>query len=146
MPKPLSQIFSRFDGGMVSDPRSDEVGVAQLIKNLDAYSFSRKLVPFRESESGDDAASTSKKENFALAIRTGVTYSVYALGVKSGTSFAEVLYKNLTTGGTNDLSDNTWANTGNHQASANGAVNLNLFVYYPYTTVANSRIFGASGG
>lgn len=133
--------ISKFDGGMVADPRTPNTRYAQLVQNFDAHTFPYKLQPFRDSENGDSSASTSKKENFCIALRSGTTYSLYALGVVSGTSRAEILYKDLTSGGTNDLGDATWLDTTNHQ-SASGATNLNLFVYYKN----RGRIYGAKAG
>src|SRR3990167_1427798 len=100
-----------FSLGMTSDAREPDTRFSQLIKNFDAHTFKSKLVPFRSSESSDSAGSTSIKKNLAIALRTGTTYSLYALGVKSGATSAEVLYKDLTTGAVNDLDDNAWAAT-----------------------------------
>jgi hypothetical protein len=129
---PIQKIINDFSLGMTGEPREPDTRFAQLIKNFDAHSFRKKLVPFRSSESGDDAGNTSKKKNFAVALRTGTTYSLYALGVKSGTTDqAEILYKDLTTGGTKDLGDNLWNNTANNQSASDGvALKFECFVYY----------------
>lgn len=134
------QIIREFSLGMTNEPREADTRYAQLIKNFDAHTFKNKLVPFRSSESGDDAPTTSKKKNFAVALRTGSTYSLYALGVKSGVTNAEVLYKDLTTGAANDLDDNAWANTANNQ-STNTFSWFELFVFYKKTGL----IYGARG-
>lgn len=132
-----------FNGGIVNDPRDSRSNVARVISNFDAITFPRKLVPYRQTESGDSSASTSRKRNFAVALRTGTTYSLYALGVVSGQVYAEVLYKDLTTsgGGANDLGDATWTAPSANQ-SASGAPNFNLFVHYRKTGL----IYGARNG
>ena len=150
MGKIIETKIDKWDGGIVNDPRDPSTNVCRTITGFDILTNSRKMMPFRQSKSGDDGAATSKKQNFCVALRTGTIYSLYALGVKSGLTTAEVLYKNLTTGATTDLDDDDWAATDNYRAAWEGegalATNFNLFVYYRYTIVANSRIFGASGG
>ena len=144
MGKVFEQKIDRFDKGIINDPRIDDSRYSQLIKNFDAHTYPKKLVPYRSSESGDTAASTSKKQNFCVALRTGTTYSLYALGVKSGADTAEVLYKNLTQASANDLIDGGWQATGAaaKYQSASGVTNFNLFVYYAKV----GRIFGAKAG
>ena len=117
---------------MTSDSRNSDTRYAQLIKNFDAHTFPKKLAPFRSSESGDDAPTTSLKKNFCVALRTGTTHSLYALGVVSGTTDrAEILYKDLTTGASNDLDDSAWANTANNQSASDSVlVKFECFVYY----------------
>jgi len=135
MGKIYEQKINRFDSGIVADPRSS-VG-ARVISNFNALSDPHRLKPYNSTESGDDSASTSKKRDFTLAIRTGTTWNFYALGVKSGAATAEVLMKSLT-----DLADDTWDTPTNNQSSS-GSKNDGLFVYYKHTTAANSRIYGA---
>src|SRR3990167_2699762 len=140
----ITKKINDFSLGMTSELRDPDTRYASLLKNFDAHTYKRKLVPFRSSEDGDDAGNTSKKKNFCVALRTGTTHSLYALGVKSGATTAEVLYKDLTTGAANDLDDNAWAATGaaaKYQSSS-GATNFNLFVYYAKT----GRIYGARAG
>lgn len=123
-----------FSLGVTSDEREPDTRYSQLLKNFDAHTFKSKLVPFRSSEDGDDAGNTSKKKNFCIALRTGTTYSLYALGVVSGTTDrAEILYKNLTTAA-NGLTDNTWTDTTDHQSASDGvALKFECFVYYSKT-------------
>lgn len=141
MGKIFETKIDRFDGGMVNDPREERNDVCRVSTNFDLLTSSRKMIPYRQGEDGDVGAATSKKKNFALALRTGTTYSLYALGVQSGTGIAEILYKDLSTGGSNDLDDNTWATPSAHQSSG-GATNFNLFVYYKKTGL----IYGAKAG
>ncbi len=139
----ISQKITSFQNGMTNDPREENLAYSQLIKNFDAHTYPHKLVPLRTSESGDDSAATSQKQNFCIALRTGTTYSLYALGVKSGATTAEVLYKDLTVGSDNDLGDEVWAATGaaaKYQSST-GTTWFNLFVYYKQTGL----IYGALG-
>ena len=136
----ITKKINDFSLGMTSELRDPDTRYASLLKNFDAHTYKRKLVPFRSSEDGDDAGNTSKKKNFCVALRTGTTYSLYALGVKSGATTAEVLYKDLTIGAANDLDDSAWAATGAaaKYQSASGATDFNLFVYYRKV----GRIFG----
>src|SRR3990167_1457856 len=136
----LTKSITDFSLGMTNEPREEDTRYAQLIKNFDAHTYRKKLVPFRSSESGDDAPTTSLKKNFAVALRTGTTYSLYALGVVSGTTRAEILYKDLTTGASNDLDDSAWAAPSANQ-SANTFSWFELFVYYRQTGL----IYGGRG-
>ena len=133
--------INRFDGGIVNDPRNPNENICRVVTNFDVTTNPRKMTPHYDSESGDSAASTSQKQNFCVALRTGSTYQLYSLGVKSGTGLAEVLYKGLTTGATTDLADNLWTNTNNNQASS-GAASFGCFVYYKKT----GYIYGGSAG
>src|SRR3990167_8039700 len=133
--------INRFNEGAVNDPRLQREAVCRMSTNFDILTNPNKITPYRSSESGDDAASTSQKQNFAIALRSGTTYSLYALGVKSGVTTAEILYKDLTTGAANDLDDDAWTNTANNESSA-GATNFNLFAYYRN----QGLIYGARAG
>jgi len=131
-------FINRFDGGMVQDPRS---GGARAVTNFDVHTNPYSLTPYRDSESGDSASSTSQKQNFAYALSVGGAFRFFALGVKATAITAEILYKD-------DFSNATWSTVGTtakYQA-ASGTTAFDLFVYYRYATVANSRIFGASAG
>lgn len=141
MGKKVETKINKFDGGIENDPRDPRENTCRMVSNFDILTNPRKMTPYRSSESGDGASATSQKQNFAIALRTGSTYSLYSLGVKSGAGTAEVLYKNITTGAANDLDDDDWANTNNNQSSA-GAANFNLFLYYKKTDL----IYGARAG
>ena len=147
MGKILETTINRFDGGIVNDPRNDTEAVARMITNFDALTDSRRLIPYRSGEDGHDNASTETIKNFCIARRqsSNPTHSLYGLGITPGGGLAEVYYKDITTGGSNDLGDNGWTETANN-AAASGGTNFDLFVFYRKTTVANSRIYGASGG
>ena len=128
--------INRFDGGITNDPRNPAGNVGRVVSNFDVITNPYKMTPYRSSESGDDAPTTSIKRNFCVALRdvsaSPDVYSLYSLGVVSGTGRAEILYKNLTTGATTDLDDNSWTNTANNQSGA-GAASFNLFVFYRRT-------------
>ena len=144
MSKIIETKINRFDGGIVNDPRDPRKGVCRVSTNFDLLTNPYKITPYRNSESGDSASATSQKQNFAMALRTGSIYKLYALGVKSGTAIAEVMCKDpINTA--DDYTNATWQSPNNNQAAL-GATSFDLFVYYKYTTAANSRIFGALGG
>ena len=128
-------LINNFSLGMTNEPRQQDLRYSQLIKNFDAHTYPNRLVPFRSSEDGDNAGSTSKKRNFLVALRTGTTHALYALGVVSNTTDrAEILYKDLDTSGTGNLTDNTWNATSNNQSASDSVLVLfNCFVYYRRT-------------
>jgi len=128
--------------GMTTDARIQDFAHAQMIKNMDAHSFLSKMVPFRDSEDGDSNSATRQKQAFVIALwgPTG-TYNLFALGVKSGASTAEIHFKTTGTGGAADLSDNTWTSPTANQSSA-GATSFNVFVYYKQV----GKIYGARAG
>lgn len=141
MGKAIEVKLNKFNGGIEDDPRDPREDTCRMVTNFDIVTNPYRMIPYRNSEQGDDSSSSSRKRNFTLALRTGTTYSLYALGVKSGATTAEVLYKDLTTGAVNDLDDDDWANTSNNQSSA-GATNYNLFLYYEQTGL----IYGMRAG
>jgi|SRR3990167_2591809 len=143
MGKIYETIITDFSKGMTNDPREKDTRYAQLIKGFDAHTYPRKLVPLRDSESGDSAASTSKKQNFCVALSKDLgTYALFALGVKSGVTNAEILYKKLTQVDNDALGGATWTapTDANHQ-SVNTFTWFELFVYYRKTGL----IYGARG-
>jgi len=136
-------ILNNYQGAIVNDTRNPASAVAKVLTNFDINGFPYTLVPYRDSESGDSAASTSKKQNFLIAnYLPGSTndYRIFSLGVVSGTGRAEVLMKQLTTSA-NDLLDGGWSTPSNNASSA-GTTSFNLFVYYKKT----GYIYGAKGG
>lgn len=132
------------DGGMVNDPRDTKANAVRVLSNFDALSNRKRLTPYRDSESGDSGAATSKKQAFGIGLWTpGPDYRLFGLGVQSGLSLAEVNMKKLeTTGaGNGDLADSTWLAPA-HNQSASGAASFDLFVYYKTT----GKFYGAKGG
>lgn len=138
----MSTVYiNRFDRGITNDPRNQLEGTFRVITNFDTLTNPRLAIPYRSSEDGDSGASTSKKQNFTIALGSSSTWRLFGLGVVSGTGRAEVNYKNLSTGGSTDLDDNGWATPSNN-ASSSGSTSFNLFVYYKKT----GMIYGAKGG
>lgn len=133
--------YNRFDRGIVNDPRSQLEGTFRVVTNFDTLTNPRLLTPYRSSEDGDSSASTLKRQAFCIALGPSSSYKLFGLGVTTGTGIAEVSYKNISTGSSNDLSDATWATTANNASSA-GGTSFNLFVFYKKT----GFIYGAKGG
>lgn len=149
MAKIIETQIDKWNGGVVLDPRDRRENVCQALTNFDVLTFPNKMVPYRDSEDGDSAATTSAKENWTTAIFSGsgtsaspYVWRLYALGRVSGESRAEILTKALTTGAANDLDDNGWATPSGNYQSASGATDFELFVYYRKT----GRIYGAKTG
>ena len=133
MGKIYEKIINRFDGGMISDPRAANFRYARVIKNFDAHTYPKKLVPSRSSEAGDTITDSSIKRNYCIALRTGTTYKLFALSRKDDTATtAKVTMKSLTTGGTSDMSDSGWDTPANNESSS-GATDFEVFVYYKRT-------------
>src|SRR3990167_7545186 len=108
--------INNFSGGISNDPRDSRPNVSRVLTNFDVSTYLHKLVPYRQSESGDSNASTSRKQNFAVARRDGTTYSLFGLGVVSGTDRPEVEYMDLDA----NLNSDTWgANPPNNAGGAN---------------------------
>ena len=133
--------IKKWNTGITNDPRDTGEGVCRMSTNFDILTSPHKLVPYRNSNDFDSSSSTSRKQNFAVALRTGITYSLYALGVKSGAATAEVLYKNFGTGSATDFDDATWASPSANE-SGSGITSFNLFTYYKKTGL----IYGARAG
>src|SRR3990167_487824 len=91
--------IDRFDGGIANDPRDPRESTCRMVTNFDILTDPKRLIPYNSAEDGDDAAATSQKQNFCIGYKTAGTdeWVLLALGVKSGASTAEVLYKSLTT-------------------------------------------------
>lgn len=132
MGKIIETKIDRFDGGIENDSRDPKENTCRVVSNFDVFTNPRKMTPYRSSESGDSSAATRIRRNFCVAIRTGTTYSLYALGRQSAVNRLEVEYKDLTTGAVNDLDDTAWSATANNQSSS-GTPEYNLFVYYQRT-------------
>lgn len=133
--------INKWDGGIENDPRNPREDIARTSTGFDSITNPRKLTPYRDSEDGDSAGNTSKKVNFTIGLWTPTgNYRLFSLGKQSGNSRAEVLMKDLTTGASNDLDDNTWATPANNTSSS-GAFDEEMFIYYPKT----AKIYGMQG-
>src|SRR3990167_9307857 len=146
MGKIIETKIDRFDAGIVNDTRDRRSGVAQMITNFDILTNPRRITPYRDSEDATPSLSlddVDQVQNFQIALRTGTTYSFYGLGFIVGTSTARVVYKNITTSSTDDLSDDGWIQAANGtQNSSTGSTDLDLFIYYRKTGL----IYGARNG
>ena len=120
---------NRFDGGITNNPHDSLSNKAKGLRNFDVLTDPFTLIPYRDSEDGSSVAATHQPQNFAIARRTGTTYSLYALGVQSGAGDAQVLYKDLTTTST-DLSDGAWATPSNNDQDSGSTVDFGTFTYY----------------
>lgn len=117
MGKIITRKINRFDGGMANDIRSKDPYKARLIKNLDAFSFPNKIVPRRDSESGNDTSSR-KIYDFAYLDTLGL------VGVGTSSNLATIFYKNTYT-------DATWNQTANNQSDiAENKRDDGFLVYY----------------
>lgn len=138
----IEEITEDFTLGMAGDPRDPRKGFARAIANFDIFSQIRRMVPYPDAESGDNASSTSQKQNFGLGFWTPTSvWRLFALGVISGTGKAEILMKDLGVGGGSDLADSSWLTPLDNQSST-GSTSFALFVYYK--TVG--KFFGAKSG
>jgi len=129
--KIIETIIKRFDGGVVNDPRDPRENTALMTANFDTTD-SRRLIPFKDSETGDDTASSNKISNFCIAQKDASTYALYGLGISgTGTNRAKVFYKDISTGAANDLDDDDWTATANPESAANSSgLSTEMFVYY----------------
>lgn len=133
---------NRWDGGIVNDPRDPRENVARVVSNFDILTDVFRMKPYRDSESGDDAPTTSKKKNFCVGY-DGALYKLYALGGINSDTAGEILFKGLTNVATGALADNTWSSIGSSaKFQTTGAPNFNLFVFYRKVGL----IFGAQAG
>lgn len=131
MGRPAEISVNRFDAGIVNDPRDPRENTSRIITNFDTYTNIFKISPHGDQESGDSAPTTSKKQNFCVSSPdNGSSFNLYALGVKSGTSLPEVLFKDLDKTSTNNLLNNTWGATSANQGA--NATGFNTFVSYEH--------------
>jgi len=138
----IETTIDRFDGGIVNDHHDTQENTSRMTSNFDIVTNPHRLTPYHDTEDGHSAASTFRPRNYALALRTGTTYAIYALGVQSGASDAEIQYKALTTGSSNDLDDNGWSTTAANTQTTGATFDEELFVWYPKTQL----IYGARTG
>lgn len=133
--------IDRWDGGVVNDPRSTRENTCRLVMNFDIFTNPTKLTPYRQSVDGlTTAGATPNIEKFILARVTGATWGLYGLGAASGAATrAGIYYKNLTTGGANDLDDSGWVVPSIEQGAGTGTTSRDLFAYYHRT----GKLYGA---
>lgn len=133
--------INKWNTGIRNDPRDVSEGASVMCSNFDGLTDNFRLIPYRDSQNGNTNQSDNKIKNFQVALRSAPNYSLFGLGVVTGQSYAKIFYKDITTGGSNDLDDSDWAETSNN-ASASGATSFDLFVYYKKT----GKIYGARNG
>ncbi len=130
----ILESITQFDGGMVNDLRTPDPTAARLIKNFDTLTYQRRLVPYPDSESGNNDT-TRNIVNFFYA-----NSILYGLGAMSGTTKPQVFSKT-------DFTDASWITLANSQGST--ARGSNLFVYYKgniYGAQANASIWKMDAG
>lgn len=135
-------LIDKWNGGITNDPYDKDSTTCRITTGFDTITNGGLMTPYRSTESGDVNASTSKKKNFGIGLWTPTSaYRLFGLGVVSGTSRAEILMKDLTTGGSNDLSDTGWITPVNNSSSS-GTAAFDLFIYYKQT----GKFYGAQSG
>lgn len=135
----INTKIDRFDGGIASDPKDSRLNVARFISNADIFTNPKRVLPYRQSESGDSAATTSKKQNFAIAQQSGNTYSIFGLGYGSANR-GNVEYMDLS-----NLNGNTWT-AGAGSGNSDYAAKFDCFVYYQRVGLIFGFAHFATGG
>ena len=139
MGKIIEIAINDFSGGMTDEKYLGDFRYARFIGGFDAQTYKNKLIPQRDTESGDNAPTTSLKTNFAIAF-DGSSFLLYALGVQSGANNAEVLTKTLGSGA-GGLGGNTWAAPSANQGGGGTTTRAYPFVYYRN----QAEIYGIQG-
>ena len=96
----MSVKITKFNGGIVNDPRDPRENVVRMATNFDILTDDYRLRPYRSGEVGNDNQTADKIQNFCIAqFDSTPTYALYGLGISdTGTNRAKVFYKDLTTG------------------------------------------------
>ena len=136
----ISTKITRWDGGMVNDPRSRLSNACRVCTNFDALTNPYRLTPYRESENGDSNGATEMTRRWTVALGASSTYRLFGLARQNASDKVQIFYKDLTTSST-DLSDAGWTTTANNTASTNSTVNYAMFCWYPKLNM----IFGFHG-
>lgn len=118
MGKIVTVKIDRFDGGIVNDIRSKENGRVRALKNFDATTYPHRLVPHRDSESGDNFGAST---NHAFANFLYAESKLFGLGIVDGTSKPKIFYKTTYT-------DGAWTTPTNGEGTV--ARDTECFVYY----------------
>ena len=142
---PITTKIDIFNGGIASDPKDQRLNVARFISNGDVFTNPKRILPYRQTESGDENATTLRKQNFAIARRTltaGVPiYSVCGLGVASGTNRGTVQTLDLDS----SLNTDVWT-AGAGSGDADYAAKFDCFVYYQNQDLIFGWAHFATGG
>lgn len=139
--------INRWDGGVVNDGRSKRSNVAKIITNAEVLKNPNKITPFRDSEDGNSNATADHMRNWCIGLGASSTYKLYGLARADGSDVVRILTKELSTGASTDLHDNSWNETANNDGTTAGVTDdtkgsSNLFIYYART----GYIYGAHGG
>ena len=120
MGKIFETIISRFDGGMVNDPRDPTLNVCQLSKHFDNFTKRYALTPYKDSE--DIIAATQLVNGLQSFLMYGG--NMFALGTKSqDLGYAYILRNTAINTG------DGWGQPTNGEDSA-GSTRFNLFIEY----------------
>lgn len=95
MGKLITTKVTRFDGGMVNDPRSKTVGACRIVKHLDNYTDETRLTPYTDIDFTAVVEPTTAA-NFDLYRIQQIIYSGgkwFGLGVQSGTTKPAIYVK-----------------------------------------------------
>ena len=134
MGRTIEEKITRFDRGMINDPRSDE-GIARVIKNFDNNSFTHKLVPYNSSlAAGGGLGDTEKARALEVAPISAGNYRKFALGVTNAGTKTKIWRA--------DLTGNSWSALTNGKGTSMDTTDFELFIYYAKT----GRIYGAADG
>lgn len=127
--------------GITNDPRDTTPNVCRVCTNFDIATDPKRAIPYADSEDGDSNVANDTMQAWCIALGPATSYKLFGLGRQTATNKARIFYKNLTTGGSTDLSDNGWTETTNNTAS-NATPSYDFFMYYPRT----GYIYGAHTG
>ena len=118
--------LDNFSGGIATDPKDERTNVARFISNGDVFTNPKRIIPYRQSESGDSAATTRRKQNFAIGRRNSTTvHSLFGLGVVLDTERPEVQFMDLS-----NLGTDTWTSPAANQGNTTKTAKFDCFVYY----------------
>ncbi len=137
-------ILTKYNGGIVNDTRNPASNVARVVTNFDINGFPSSLVPYRDSENGNNNAATDLMRNWCIAKNTssptsGSDYSLFGLARQDAANRVRILKKNLTIGAATDLDDATWTESANNTEATQTSPNYDFFMYYPKL----GMVFGA---
>lgn len=132
--------INRFDN-IVNDPRDTSFGSCRAVTNFDVFTSPNKLIPYISSEDGNSNSANDEMRNWTVARLSAGTYKLYGLGRQTAVNKVRIFYKNIATGGLNDLDDNSWTETANTLGTQT-TPNYSVFVYYATTGL----IYGAHNG
>lgn len=138
MSKIVETKINKWNGGVSNDPRDPSENTCRIVSNYDILTNPKKMTPVRSTENGNTDGTAINIQNFQVALQSGTTHYLYALGKGPSSNIPHIVRKALTQAGVPDLTDGTWTD----QATGSGAPNFNLFIYYRKVGL----IYGAQAG